>query len=271
MTSPHGAGTITSKQAGEATKLPGVVLALTGEDLGEANRLRPLRPDEPLLAESAVHYHGQPVVLIVADSAETADKAAAAVDIRYHASPPTLGIDHALALESYHSEAVSISRGDPGTAIGKAPHSFEGTLDIGSQLPFPADPLWAHASPAEDHSLIIRTPSELPSRVRAAIAAVVNSPESHIEVLPVRLAGLTGGRQSESAYIATLTAIAARRTGRPVRLELSRELDLSLTAKRHAMRATYEVGHDNNGRILGADISIALDGGHRPGDSETAL
>ncbi len=270
-TSPHAAATLTSVRASAAREIPGVALVLTAEDLGESNRFRPLRPDEPLLADHAVHYLGQPVALVVAESEESARDAIEAIDIGYQPSPATLGVEHALALESFHAEAISISRGDPGTAIGKAPHSFEGSLDIGSQLPLPEQPLWATASPAEDDSLIIRTPSELPSRVRAAIAAAIGVPESHIEVLPVRLAGLAGGRQAESAYVATLAALAAKRTGRAVRLELPRELDLALTSKRHAMRASYEVGYDDNGRILGATLDIALDGGHRPGDSETAL
>ena len=267
----HASATITSRYVGEARKLPGVALVLTADDLGDSNRFLPLRPKESYFAENAVAYLGQPVALVVADTAEHAAAAAKAIEVRYQVSPATLGLDHALAIESFHGEPISISRGDPGTAIGKAPHSFSGTLEVGSQLPFSPEPLWVSAIPAEDDSLIIRTPSELPSRVRAAVAAATNSPESHVEIVPERLSGLTGGRQVESAYVATFAALAAKRTGRPVRLELSRELDLTLTSKRHAMRANYEVGYDDEGRILGCEIELFLDGGHRPDDSETAL
>ncbi|MCB1063155.1 MAG: molybdopterin-dependent oxidoreductase [Verrucomicrobiae bacterium] len=271
MTSPHAAGSITSKNAAEARKLPGVALVLLAEDLGDKNRFRPLRADEPLLADHEVSYLGQPVGIVVADTREHADAAAALVEVRYHVSPATTNLEHALALQHFHGEATSITRGDPGTAIGKSPHTFEGTLDIGSQLPFAGEPLWARATPTEDHSLIIQTPAELPSRVRAAIASAVKVPESHIEVVPARIEGLSGGRQSEAAYVATLAAIAAKRTGRPIRLELSRTHDLAITAKRHALKAEFEVGYNDEGLVLGADITLTLDGGHRRGDSDTAL
>ncbi len=271
VVSPHASATINALRTTEARRLPGVRLVLTGADLGEANRLRPLQPDEPLLADAAVHYVGQPVALIVADSPAEAAAAAAKLDPSYHTSPATIDLDQAIALQRYHGEAITISRGDPGTAIGKAPRQLEGSFDIGSQLSFPEEPLWATAWPAEDDTLIIRVPAELPSRVRAAVAAATGLPESHIEIISTRLAGLTGGRQSESAHMASLTAIAARRTGRPVRLTLPRALDLALTAKRHAMRATFTVGHDETGRVLGAELHLSLDAGHRAGDSDTAL
>ncbi|MCB1092297.1 MAG: molybdopterin-dependent oxidoreductase, partial [Verrucomicrobiae bacterium] len=124
----------------------------------------------------------------------------------------------------------------------------------------------------EDHGgLAVRVAAELPSRVRAAVANALGEPESRIEILPERLAGLSGGRQAESALVAVLAALAVRKTGRPVILELPRSLDLALTAKRHAVRADFRAGFDDDGRLLGVEIRLAMDGGHESGDSETAL
>lgn len=271
VTSPHAAAAIVSKRAEEARRHPGVVDVIFGEDLEPRNRLRPVRPEDPILAGEAVQYHGQPVALVVAGTAEAAAAAAALVDIQYHPEPAIVDIDHALALQSHHGDPVSIARGDAAGAIDQAPYQIEGSLEIGSQLPFDVSPLCAEAAFDEEHRLVVSVSAELPSRVRAAVAQALSEPESRIEVAPGRLSGLSGGRQSEAALVATLAALAAHRTKRAVRLEVSRPVDLSLSAKRHAVRAQFRAGHDGEGRLLGADVRLILDGGHEPGDSGAAL
>lgn len=271
IVSPHAAGTISSIDASPARKLPGVAALILAEDLQERNDLRPLRPGDPIFASGTVEYVGQPLGIVVADTEEQANAAAAAVEIRFHPAPPTIEVEHAIALDSYHGEPIAITRGDPGDSLPKAPHRLKGALSVGSQLPYPGLALWAEVFPTQGDSLVVRTPAELPSRVRAAIGAAIDLPESHIDIAPLRLDGLSGGRQAESAYVATLAALATRKTGRPVRLELSREIDLALTSKRHAMMAKFEVGYDDTGRILAAEVQITLDGGHRVDDSDVAL
>jgi xanthine dehydrogenase large subunit len=271
VASPHASATIASKRADAARSHPGVVAVILAEDLGFQNQLRPVRPDEPLLARDSVRYRGQPVAVVVAVSEAAAEAAAALLEIDYHPSPAIADLDHALAMQSYLSEAVTIARGDAGTTIGKAPHQIEGAYEIGSQLPFGECPLRAEASPADGRGMQVRIASELPSRVRAAVAQALGEPESGIEILADPLSGLSGGRHSESAHIAALAAIAARRTSRAVVLEIPRSLDLALTAKRHALRADFRAGFDDKGRLHGVDIRLALDGGHESGDSEAAL
>lgn len=271
VTSPHAAATITSTRKAGATEQPGIAAILMAGDLGDRNDLRPLRPGDPIFATGSVEYVGQPVGLVVAETPEAAKKAAELIEVQYHPAPATLGVDHALALESFHGQPIAITRGDPATALEKAPYRLEGTLDIASQLPFPSEPLWVEVFPAENATLIVKTAAELPSRVRAAIGAAIDLPESHVEIVPLPIEGLVGGRQAETAYIATLAAMAVRKTGRPVRLELPREIDLALTAKRHAMKANYKVGYDEGGRVIAADIEVNLDGGHRIDDSDVAL
>ena len=53
-------------------------------------------------------------------------------------------------------------------------------------------------------------------------------------------------------------ALAAVQTGRPVRSQLDRDLDRSLTGKRHPCRAKFSVGHDRDGRLLAQDSPDGL-------------
>lgn len=244
---------------------------MLASDLGVRNRLRPLRPDEAILAADAVRYHGQPVALVVAETEEAAAAAAALIEVAYHPLPATADLDHALAMQSYLTEAVTIARGDATAALAKASRRLTGALEIGSQLPLSERPVSALANPGDDGRLTVETTAELPSRVRAAVATALAEPESRIDVQSPPLASLSGGRQAESAHVAVLASLAARRTGRPVSLVIPRELDLALTPRRHAVRADFQAGFSDEGRLEAVDIRLAMDGGHEIGDSETSL
>ncbi|MCP5540738.1 MAG: molybdopterin-dependent oxidoreductase [Akkermansiaceae bacterium] len=271
LTSPHAAATIASRDAAAAKALPGVVDIFFASDLDDRNRLRPLRPDEPLLAEGAAYFWGQPVAVIVALDEASALAARDAVRVDYHPAQSILDVEHAIAMQSYHGDAVSISRGDPEKAITEAPHRFAGKLDIGSQLPLPRDTLSARAVPDDDGGLAVWTAAEVPSRVRTAVAAGLKIPESQVALHGMPIAGATGGRQTEAALVATLAALAAQRARQPVALRIDPAAATALTAKRHAVRASFRAGYDNDGRLLSADVELSIDGGWIVGDSNAAL
>ncbi|MEP7300712.1 MAG: xanthine dehydrogenase molybdopterin binding subunit, partial [Caldimonas sp.] len=65
-----------------------------------------------------------------------------------------------------------------------------------------------------------------------------------------------GGKESQSALFACVAAVAARRLGRPVKLRLDRDDDFMITGRRHCFHYEYEVGYDDAGRILGAELTM---------------
>ena len=116
---------------------PGVVAVLTAEDLPFANDVSPSAHDEPLLATGTVHYLGQPVFAVVANSHLAARKAARLGQVSYEELTPILSIDEALAAQSRFEEGPRIyEKGDAGAAIASAEHVVDGTLEIGAQEHF---------------------------------------------------------------------------------------------------------------------------------------
>ncbi|MGB3148409.1 MAG: xanthine dehydrogenase molybdopterin binding subunit, partial [Paracoccaceae bacterium] len=93
-------GRILSMDLSAVRAAPGVVAVLTAEDLPFANDVSPSAHDEPLLATGTVHYVGQPVFLVVAESHLAARKAARLGKISYEELPALLSIDQALAADS---------------------------------------------------------------------------------------------------------------------------------------------------------------------------
>src|SRR5205085_73054 len=71
-----------------------------------------------------------------------------------------------------------------------------------------------------------------------------------------------GGKESQAALLACAAAVAAVRTGRPVKLRLDRDDDMVITGKRHEFLADYDVGFDDEGRILALSTTMASRCGH---------
>jgi xanthine dehydrogenase large subunit len=75
------------------------------------------------------------------------------------------------------------------------------------------------------------------------------------------MGGGFGGKESNASWVAGAAALAARLTGRPVKLRLPREVDMVATGKRHGFRIAYEVGFDETGRVRALVAELAANGG----------
>ncbi|HEX8824242.1 MAG TPA: xanthine dehydrogenase molybdopterin binding subunit, partial [Archangium sp.] len=72
VTSPHAHARLLRKDASKARALPGVHAVLFAEDIPGENQVGPVIHDEPLMAEDEVHFQGQTVALVLAESADLA-------------------------------------------------------------------------------------------------------------------------------------------------------------------------------------------------------
>ncbi|MEM8657666.1 MAG: xanthine dehydrogenase molybdopterin binding subunit, partial [Pseudomonadota bacterium] len=99
-TSPIAAGTLTRLDLAPVRAADGVLDVLTAQDLPHANDVSPSPVPEPFLAVGTVHYIGQPLFLVIADTHLNARKAARLAGIEIAETPPILTIDDALAADS---------------------------------------------------------------------------------------------------------------------------------------------------------------------------
>ncbi len=76
------------------------------------------------------------------------------------------------------------------------------------------------------------------------------------------MGGGFGGKESQSAPFACIAAVAARVTGRPVKLRLDRDDDFLVTGGRHPFEFSWLVGFDGEGRVLGAEVDMVSNAGH---------
>ncbi len=259
--SPHARAKILRRDATAARKAPGVVAVLMAEDIPGENNTGPSRHDEPLFADKAVQFHGQIVAVVVGESLAACRAAAALVRVDYKPLKPTLGLAEAIKKDSYHTEPHRLARGDCAAAMKAAPLSFEGGFEFGGQEHFYLETHAAWAEAGEDDTVTVHSSTQHPSEIQAIVSEVLHLPRHKVVVQTPRMGGGFGGKETQGNAFAAITALAARKTGRPVRVQLDRDLDMMLTGKRHPFFGRFKVGHDRDGRILAAQVELVSDGG----------
>ncbi len=244
-----------------ARKAPGVKAILTAADIPGLNNTGPARHDEPLFATDLVQYHGQLLAAVVAITPEAARLAASLVSIYYEPLPPLLGIEPAIAANSFHTDPHFLTRGDADAALTEAPHQLTGTLHIGGQEHFYLETHAASAAPDGEGGVFIQSSTQHPSEVQSIVAEVLHLDRNQVVVECPRMGGGFGGKETQGNVWAALTALAAMKTGQPVSIQLDRDVDMEFTGKRHPFFAKFNIGYHPDGRLHAAQIDLYSDGG----------
>ncbi len=245
--------------------VPGVVDVFTARDIPGKNDVGPIvHGDDPILADGLVQYVGQPVFAVIATSVEAARRAAALARqpevVRYESLPALLTPEAAHAAGSYvlppmHMKRES-SEGALQQAIANAPRRLKGRFDVGGQEQFYLEGQIAYARATEDDGMLVQCSTQHPTEMQHLVAHALGLHAHHVRVECRRMGGGFGGKESQSALFACVAAIAARRTGRAVKLRVDRDDDFLITGRRHCFHYEYEVGYDNDGRVLGAEVTM---------------
>ena len=258
---PHARAKIKRVDVAPGLRAPGVVTILVAADIPGENNVGVSRHDEPLLAKDDVQFHGQMMALVVGTSVRACRAAAALVEVDYEPLPPVLTLAAAVAQGSFHTEPRILKRGDCPTALAAAPHRLEGEFTLGGQEHFYLETQAAWAEPGEDGTVFLCTSTQHPAEIQTIVAGVLALPHHQIVAQTPRLGGGFGGKETQGAAFAALVALAAVKTGRAVRMQLDRDLDMTLTGKRHPCHARFAVGYGHDGRLRAAEIDLVTDGG----------
>ena len=245
---------------------PGVVAVLSAADIPGENNCGPVLHDDPILADGTVLYLGQPVFAVVASSRELARQAAALAKsgdiVRYEPLEAILTAQAARDRKEYVLPPLHLVRGDPAAKIAAAPHRLTGEFEVGGQEQFYLEGQIAYAVPKEGSGVLVYSSTQHPSEMQQVVAHMLGWPAHRVLCECRRMGGGFGGKESQSAVFACIAALAASKLKRPVKLRADRDDDFLITGKRHDAVYRYEVGFDDEGRIAGARVEIALRAGY---------
>ena len=258
---PAARGRITRIDLDAVRCAPGVIAVLTAADIPGMNDVSPVMGDDPMFADGAVEFHGQVVFAVVAESRDLARRAVRLARIEITAETPLVTVEHALRadchiLPDYTFNKADCNKGDCAAALAVAPKRIEGVLRIGGQEHFYLEGQVSLATPGEDE-VTVHASTQHPSELQHIVAHVLGLPNAAVTVEVRRMGGAFGGKESQAAQWAAIAALAARMTGKPCKIRLDRDDDMTMTGKRHDFRVDYRAGFDDDGRLAAVDIALA--------------
>lgn len=259
--SPSAHGIINDLDLSEALTANGVCAVFTKRDIPGKNDIGGIIPDETLFADGEVHYIGQPVALVVAESDHAARKAVGLIKISIKELEPVT--DARVAKEKGHLLIPSrtFRMGDILSAWGECDIVVEGRADCGAQEHLYLETQGAYSYPADNGSVMIHSSTQSPTLVQKVAARVLALPMNKVEVDVARLGGAFGGKEDQANFVAVMTALAASLLQRPVKMTLSRGDDMRMTGKRHPYSADYRIGMTNDYRIKAYHAVLYQNGG----------
>ncbi len=237
-------------------KAHGVVAVYTAKDIPGENNCGPIVHDDPFLAVGKVEFLGQAVAVVVAREMLYAREAAHNAKVLVKELKPILTIDEAMAAQSFVMPAKGITRGNASEAIANAPRKVKGSTETGQQEQFYMEGQITYAVPREDGQLTLYCSTQHPDGNQREAASALNLSTNDVEVICRRMGGGFGGKEGNASIFSQSAALAAFKLQKPVKLRVNRDDDMMITGKRHDFRIDYEVGYDDEGRILGADITL---------------
>jgi xanthine dehydrogenase YagR molybdenum-binding subunit len=225
-------GRIASIDAAEAEASPGVALVMTYRN---APRMAPPpvmmsapkaagASDLPIMQDAEIHWNGQPVALVLAETQEQADHAKSLVRVTYEAAAAMVSFDvaktYARTPDTILGEPPSIEIGDAEAALKDA--AFK--VDLTYRTPrhnHNAIELHAATVAWDGDQLTVHDATQMVNSTAWTLAQVFGLKEAQVRVLSPYVGGGFGGKGLWDHQI--LAAAASRLSGRPVRIMLSRE------------------------------------------------
>jgi xanthine dehydrogenase YagR molybdenum-binding subunit len=225
-------GRIKTLDTAEAEAAPGVVLVMTYRNAPRLapppvfmSSLKAAGPSSlPIMQDTEIHWNGQPVAVVLAETQEQADHATSLIRVTYEAKPAFVSFDEAKTRarqpETVLGEPPSIEIGDAEAALKAA--SFK--VDRTYRTPrYNHNAIELHAATVmwEGDNLTIHDATQMVNATAWTVAQVFGLKEEQVRILSPFVGGGFGGKGLWDHQI--LAAAASRITGRPVRIVLSRE------------------------------------------------
>lgn len=269
---------IISVDVSEARRVPGVRAIITGHDVPTALASRYVR-DEPILAFERVRYHGEPIAAIAADTLDAADAASRLIKVEYEDLPALHTTEESLAdgapllhpdWQSYWQAPAmrrdgnilnhaTLRRGDIEAAFAGADHVFTHEYDTQLVHQVSLEGRVAVARVEDDGTVRIWSSHQYPFGLRQDLADILHRPLDSIRVTVTGLGGGFGGKLY--AGVEPYCVLLAEATGRPVKLQHTREEEMIATSPRMACRVRVETAVTSDGVLLARRGTLHYDAG----------
>lgn len=265
VTSTHAHAKLLSVDTSAALEEHGVVAVLTHEDIREGANVFGGGGvmDEEIFPTTHVYYVGQPIAIVVATTRGTAERAAKLVKVEYEELPAITSIEDAIAANSFQCENHGVLNGDVEAAFSRDDVVVvEGSVRCGGQEHFYLESNATVAIPGESGtSMQIYCSTQAAHKTQMCAAKMLGMPASRVVCHVKRMGGGFGGKETRTVPLSLPVVLAASKLGRPVRMNVDRNIDMMVTGQRHAFLGEYKVAVTAEGKFVGLEAQLYAEGG----------
>jgi xanthine dehydrogenase molybdenum-binding subunit len=289
--SPHAHARILRIDTSRAAALPGVKAIVTGADLPEVGPgveqagetvINYKHLSDNIFAKKKALYSGHAIAAVAASSPHIAEEAAKLIDVEYEVLPAVLDLRAAMAPGApiLHPELRTrgVEANDEPTNIASVMKLERGDLDAGFKaadvvVEREFDTAMVHQGYIEPHNAVAKVDpdgqvtlwcsTQGSFDVRGMSARVLGMPLSKLKVVPAEIGGGFGGKTT--IYLEPIAILLAQKSGRPVKLVMSRAEVLRATGPTSGSHIRVKIGATREGRITAAECSLIYEAGAFPG------
>jgi len=277
LTSPHAHARILDIDDSEARALPGVHAVIHYKNIprvryasGGQSYPNP-KPWDQVSFDNKVRHVGDRVAAVAAETPEIAAEAIKRIRVTYEVLPAVFDENEAIRegapvihdepdMEGAYDPAHNISHrihaavGDVEKGFAEADYVFEHTYRVHQVQQVPIEPHICIGYWDADERLVLRTSTQVPFHVRRMVAPLLGLPVKRIRVIKPRIGGGFGAKQE--MLIEDIVGHLVIATGRPVRLELTREEEFISSRSRHAQTIHYKTGVKKDGTLVAMKMTV---------------
>src|SRR5260221_6056819 len=285
LRSPHPHARIRKIDTSKAEQLPGVKAVITARDVVDF----PLDKSVMLgiqdmrwmcrtvMAREKALFPGHPVAAVAATTEAIAEQACALIEVTYEVLPWAIEIDDALKPDapilhdfmkfegkpSNIAGKLEVKKGDIAQGFTEASIAIERSFTTRPEHQGYIEPHACLISVAPDNKTTIWSSSQGQFMVRAMTAYLTGIPQSDIRAIPSVIGGGFGGKTI--VYLKPLATLLAKKSGRPVKMVMTREEVMRATGPTSGSKSTVKIGATKDGRIVAARGTFYLQAGALPG------
>jgi len=242
-------------------------VVVSAKDIPGKNCIALIVDDQPCLADGIVNHPEEPILLLAHPDRHVLPKAVAAVSIEYDPLPAVFTIEES----ECHSEIIwgadntfktyLVEKGDVDQVWGKADYIVEGEYQTGAQEQLYIENNGVIAAFDPEQGVTLWGSLQCPYYVHKALMTLCDLPADKVRVVQMETGGAFGGKEEYPSMIAGHAALLAIKFRRPVKIVYDRMEDMAATTKRHPSRTRHRTAVSRDGKILGGEIELTIDGG----------
>ena len=240
---------------------------VSAKDIPGKNCIALIEEDQPCLANGIINHPEEPILLLAHPDQHLLPKAVEAISVEYDPLPGVFTIEDSekpseiIWGSNNIFKSIAIDKGNVDAIWEKADHIVEGEYRTGAQEQLYIENNGMIASFDPQEGLTVWGSLQCPYYVHKALMVLCSLPAERVRVVQMETGGAFGGKEEYPSMLAAHASLLAIKSGKPVKIIYDRLEDMTATTKRHPSRTRHRTAVSKEGKILGGEIDLVMDGG----------